>query len=114
MNLRCEERTKDPRFLADIVYTRAASALWPIVLASRQLNHLSFDLFGRIDDPGSAAAIAQHYGLPSSFVDFTFDPRIAVWFACLESPSEAVPDVPPGLSNCAVVYFTSFPSWSTS
>jgi hypothetical protein len=71
-------------------------------------HDLSFDLFGRIDDRNAAAAIAQHYGLPTPFVDFTFDPRIALWFACSKSNSEPVASLPPALQNCAVVYFTSF------
>ena len=71
-------------------------------------HDFSFDLFGKIDSTGSTAAIAQHYGLPTSLVDFTFDPRIAIWFACSESESEPIADLPAGLRDCAVVYLTSF------
>jgi hypothetical protein len=71
-------------------------------------HDLSFDLFGRVEDGGAAAAIAQHYGLPTSLVDFTFDPRIAIWFACSESESQPLQALPSGLRDCAVVYFTSF------
>ena len=71
-------------------------------------NDLAFDLFGRIDDRDAATAIAQHYGLPTSFVDFTFDPRIAMWFACSDSGGEPPAHLPSSVRNCAVVYFTSF------
>lgn len=71
-------------------------------------NDLSFDLFGKIEDTGAAAAIAQHYDLPTSLVDFTFDPRIAAWFACSESESQPLESLPPKLHDCAVVYFTPF------
>lgn len=71
-------------------------------------HDFAFDLFGKIEDAGSTAAIAQHYGLPTSLVDFTFDPRIAMWFACSEGQSEPIAELPAALRNCAVVYFTSF------
>jgi hypothetical protein len=32
-------------------------------------------------DTDAAIAVAQHYGLPTNFVDFTTDPRIAGFFA---------------------------------
>jgi hypothetical protein len=71
-------------------------------------HDFAFDLFGKIEDAGSTAAMAQHYGLPTSLVDLTFDPRIAMWFACSETQSEPIAELPATLRNCAVVYFTSF------
>jgi hypothetical protein len=32
--------------------------------------------------PDSLLAIAQHYGLPTQFIDFSDDPRVAAFFAC--------------------------------
>jgi hypothetical protein len=71
-------------------------------------HDLIFALFGRLDSPASVAAVAQHYGLPTNLVDFTFDPRIAVWFACCESESAVPPSSPEDTQGCAVIYFTSF------
>ena len=68
----------------------------------------SFELFGRLDDLRAAEAVAQHYGLPTNLIDFTFDPRIALWFACDECRTESVPDLSESLRNHAVIYFTSF------
>lgn len=38
-------------------------------------------------DPTDALAIAQHYGLPTPFLDFTTNPGIAGYFAASERPS---------------------------
>jgi hypothetical protein len=34
-------------------------------------------------------AIGQHYGIPSELIDFTTDPNVATYFACLNSNPEA-------------------------
>lgn len=71
-------------------------------------NDMTFELFGRLDNPASVAAVAQHYGLPTTLVDFTFDPRIAVWFACSQCDHGSPPGIPENMRDQAVVYFTSF------
>ncbi|WP_146041088.1 FRG domain-containing protein, partial [Vibrio vulnificus] len=30
----------------------------------------------------SIAYLAQHYGLPTDLIDFSYDPKIALYFAC--------------------------------
>src|SRR5436190_16299 len=67
-----------------------------------------FDLFGRIDQFTDAKGLAQHYELPTTFVDFTFDPRVAIWFACGCSKSQEPACSPEAANDHAVVYFTSF------
>ncbi|WP_064608108.1 FRG domain-containing protein [Photobacterium sp. J15] len=32
------------------------------------------------------AYLAQHYGLPTDLIDFSYDPKIALYFACCEMP----------------------------
>jgi hypothetical protein len=71
-------------------------------------NDRTFDLFGRLDKPASVAAVAQHYGLPTTLVDFTFDPRIAVLFACSRCDHGSPPGIPEDMRDHAVIYFTSF------
>jgi hypothetical protein len=34
----------------------------------------------------SVAYLAQHYGLPTNLIDFSIDPKVALFFACSESP----------------------------
>lgn len=34
----------------------------------------------------SVAYLAQHYGLPTDLIDFSYDPKIALYFACCEIP----------------------------
>ncbi|MEZ9187029.1 FRG domain-containing protein [Vibrio splendidus] len=36
----------------------------------------------------SIAYLAQHYGLPTDLVDFSFDPKVALYFACCELPDK--------------------------
>ena len=67
-----------------------------------------FELFGRIDQYGNAKGLAQHYCLPTTFVDFTYDPRIAIWFACAHSESDEPACSPKAASDHAVVYTSSF------
>jgi hypothetical protein len=42
-------------------------------------------------DPTDGIAIAQHYGLPTPFLDFTTNPGVAGYFACTEKPSKTEP-----------------------
>jgi hypothetical protein len=39
-------------------------------------------------------AVAQHYGLPTSFIDFTTDPRVAAFFSTYSAT--------PGQSDCCI------------
>jgi hypothetical protein len=52
------------------------------------------DYFSQTD---SVWAIAQHYGIPTGFIDFTDDPRVAAFFA-----SDAK-EIPPSGQNAAIV-----------
>ncbi|QUM75522.1 FRG domain-containing protein [Moritella sp. 24] len=36
----------------------------------------------------SIAYLAQHYGLPTDLIDFTLDPKVALYFACSEYPEK--------------------------
>lgn len=36
----------------------------------------------------SIAYLAQHYGLPTNLIDFSIDPKVALFFACSESPGK--------------------------
>jgi hypothetical protein len=58
-------------------------------------DDIELDLLGRPKSLNDAAVLAQHYGLPTSLVDFTFDPRVAFFFASSHCGSDA----PRGLSN---------------
>lgn len=44
-------------------------------------------------DDAKAIAVAQHYGLPTNFVDFTTEPRIAAFFATEPLPDDDQEDV---------------------
>jgi hypothetical protein len=61
-----------------------------------------FDLLGRIRSESDATALCQHYGMPTSLVDFTFDPLAAVFFAL--SPTASQNSSQDGLSDHAIVY----------
>lgn len=77
----------------------------------RMTNEDAFelDLFGRVVSSIEGDGLARHYDIPTNLVDFTFDPRIAVYFACGNcEPSKAVPGLTPIADKCGVVYFTSF------
>ncbi|MCK8124474.1 FRG domain-containing protein [Pseudoalteromonas sp. 2CM39R] len=43
----------------------------------------------------SIAYLAQHYGLPTDLIDFSYDPKIALYFACCELPE----------SDCSIYMF---------
>ncbi|MBT1443421.1 FRG domain-containing protein [Shewanella sp. JM162201] len=36
----------------------------------------------------TVAYLAQHYGLPTDLIDFSYDPKIALYFACCEMPEK--------------------------
>ncbi len=65
---------------------------------------VEFELFGRLRSAHDAAALAQHYGMPTNLLDFTFDPLAAVFFALADSNSTG--DGVEGPENHAVVYTT--------
>jgi len=69
---------------------------------------LEFDLFGRIQSRREADGLARHYDIPSNLVDFTFDPRIALFFATGKNDGPPFQTDLPRAEDCAVVYFTSF------
>jgi hypothetical protein len=63
---------------------QADSALWRFIAA---FMHLSRMADGPVPEDAYIAA-AQHYGLPTPFVDFSWDPRIAGFFASDRSGRE--------------------------
>src|SRR5262249_16833030 len=69
---------------------------------------IEFELFGRVRTDREGDAIAQHYGLLTNLVDFTFDPRIALHFACSETAAPRPESVDSSVADCGVVYFISF------
>jgi hypothetical protein len=74
---------------------------------SKENSDPLFALFGNTASPSVSTSMAQHYGLPTDLVDFTFDPRIAFMFACW--PGGGAPLSSPSLlADHAVVYFLSF------
>ena len=70
---------------------------------------LEFDLVGRVESQDDANAIAQHYGYPTNFVDFTWDPLTALFFATLNCKDGPVhrPGLPEQTRPLGVVYATS-------
>lgn len=42
-----------------------------------------------VSTPDSLYAVAQHYGMPTNFVDFTTEPAVAAYFASERAPDEA-------------------------
>jgi hypothetical protein len=69
---------------------------------------IEFELFGRVQSAAEADAVAQHYGMGTDFVDVTFDPRVALYFACCQSAGSGAPGPDSVPESCAVVYFISF------
>ena len=45
-----------------------------------------------LQEPDAMWAIAQHYGLATSFIDFTDDPRVAAFFACVAEKEPCNPE----------------------
>lgn len=66
---------------------------------------IELDLIGPPDDDFDLLAIAQHYGVPTPLVDFTFDPFVALFFASGESTGAFKDSAVP--AGHAVVYVTS-------
>ncbi len=64
---------------------------------------IEFDLFGRIDNIERASAIAQHYGLGTNYIDFSFDPMVAIFFA-----SQKTNTPPPSDNAYGVIYNIPF------
>src|SRR4028118_418313 len=52
------------------------------------------------DHADSIIAVAQHYGLPTNFIDFTTDPKVAGFFSSYGTPAE-------GLDSCIMCLNTS-------
>ena len=69
---------------------------------------VEFELFGKVVSDQEGDALAQHYGIPTGLVDFTFDPRVAIYFACTDSVGPSPSGLSPALADCAVIYFISF------
>jgi len=73
-------------------------------------------LAGRSDLSHATVGLAQHYGLPTNMVDFTFHPLVAMCFACGMTTS---PEVYPRdlhldrLRRCAVIYVIAAPALSS-
>jgi hypothetical protein len=67
---------------------------------------VGIDEFQSLATSHGAAAVAQHYGLPTYRVDLTFHPVIALHFACLPSDGAMLADHP--LPGHATVYVTRF------
>ncbi len=88
---------------------------WRLKLFGNYLLHfmaaedaVELDLFGRPQTQGEVNALAQHYSLATSLVDFTFDPMIALYFACDHCEAGPLLNLADDLLDCAVVYFVPF------
>jgi hypothetical protein len=66
---------------------------------------VEFELFGRPRLETEGEALAQHYGLPTNLVDFTFDPRVALAFAVGDTEEVGAGPEPHAYG---VVFFVSF------
>jgi hypothetical protein len=67
---------------------------------------VSFELFGKLASLEGATAAAQHYDFPTNYVDFSFNPLVALHFAVGNCPiTELIPETPP---HHGVVYIIPF------
>ncbi len=49
---------------------------------TQRAKDVGFELWGGLESLSAATAVAQHYGFPTTFIDLTFDPLVALHFAC--------------------------------
>jgi hypothetical protein len=63
---------------------------------------IMLNVVGRIENEDDVIAIAQHYEVPTNFLDFTFDPLVALFFSLGKNDSPAQPSDAP--TDCAVIY----------
>ena len=68
-------------------------------------DDIELDLVGRFRSVKDVEGLAQHYGIPTSLVDFSFDPLVAVFFALSHASSSTAARVEP--VDHAVVYYTN-------